>query len=294
VLTSLAITAGYHRLFAHRAYRAAAPVRVAFLLLAAAAWQNSALHWVLRHRRHHRDEDGDGDPHAISRGFFHAHVGWIGRAYPVAFAEFPRDLRAEPLVVWQHRRYWPLAAGMGLALPGAVGLVCGWGWGGLLWAGLARIVFTQHCSFLVNSWAHRFGRRPHSRATSARDSVVVALLTYGEGYHNFHHAFPHDYRNGARWYHWDPTKWLIRSLAAAGLARDLRRAARPTPPMRSRPLATAGRRPRPPGAAELAPSTAPSGSPPPARVSPGPGPAPAPPPASRRAAARTPAPPSRG
>lgn len=226
VLSSLATTAGYHRLFAHRSYRAAAPLRLAYLLFGAAAWQNSALHWVLRHRRHHRYEDTERDPHDIHRGLFHAHVGWIGQTYPVEFSEFPPDLRGDPLIVWQHRYYLPLAVGMGFILPGIVGFVGGWGWGGLVWAGLARVVFTHHCSFLVNSWAHRFGRRTYSRATSARDSVAVALLTYGEGFHNFHHTFPHDYRNGIRWFDWDPTKWLIRALASVGLASNLRRAPR--------------------------------------------------------------------
>lgn len=224
VACSLAITAGYHRLFSHCSYRAAAAVRLAYLLLGAAGWQNSALHWALRHRRHHRYEGTERDPYNIRAGFFHAHVGWIGRKYSVQQSEFPADLRGDPLVVWQHRHYFPLAVGMGFALPALVGIALGSWWGGLVWGGLVRVVFTHHCSFLVNSWAHRFGARPYSLATTGRDSTAAALLTYGEGFHNFHHVFPYDYRNGVRWFHWDPTKWMIRALGFVGLASGLRRA----------------------------------------------------------------------
>lgn len=226
VLCSLAITAGYHRLFSHCSYRATAALRLVYLLLGTAGWQNSALHWALRHRRHHRYEGTKRDPYNIRAGFFHAHVGWIGQAYSVQHCEFPTDLRGDPLVIWQHRYYFPLAVGMGFVLPALVGIALDSWWGGLIWGGLVRVVFTHHCSFLVNSWGHRFGERPYSLATTGRNSTAVALLTYGEGFHNFHHAFPYDYRNGVRWFHWDPTKWLIGALGFVGLASGLRCAPR--------------------------------------------------------------------
>jgi stearoyl-CoA desaturase (delta-9 desaturase) len=97
--------------------------------------------------------------------------------------------------------------------------------GGVLWAGSIRLVAQYHSTFAINSIAHRFGRQPYSNATSARDNVLVALLTMGEGYHNFHHQFPSDYRNGVRWFNYDPTKWLVRALAAVGLTSDLKRSA---------------------------------------------------------------------
>ena len=92
-----------------------------------------------------------------------------------------------------------------------------------VWAGAVRIVMVHHTTFLINSWAHMFGTQPYSDQNTARDSIWLAFLTHGEGYHNYHHAFETDYRNGRAWYHWDPSKWLIATLAAMGLVSDLRR-----------------------------------------------------------------------
>ena len=115
---------------------------------------------------------------------------------------------------------------MGFGLPFALGYGMGHPWGCLLWAGFFRIVIVHHSTFLVNSLAHTLGKQPYTLAVSARDSVVTALLTFGEGYHNFHHRFATDYRNGVFRYQWDPTKWLIRTMAALGWAYDLSRVPR--------------------------------------------------------------------
>jgi stearoyl-CoA desaturase (delta-9 desaturase) len=109
--------------------------------------------------------------------------------------------------------------------------------GGLIMAVALRIIVVLHSSFFINSWAHTFGTRPHDGATSARDNWIAALLTNGEGFHNFHHRFPNDYRNGWRWYHWDPSKWLIFALSKCGLAWDLRK----TPDRRIAEATAAGR-----------------------------------------------------
>jgi stearoyl-CoA desaturase (Delta-9 desaturase) len=224
-LSGLAVTAGYHRYYAHRTYDCHPIVQALVLLFGAAALQNSALAWVSDHRSHHRHVDGDADPYNIQRGFLWAHIGWI-------FFEDPsrarvhsnvRDLERSRLVRLQARLYVPLALIVGLGLPFAIGLAFDRPWGGMLWGGLVRTVFVHHCTFLINSAAHFFGERPYSTEISARDNGWLALLSYGEGYHNFHHAFPSDYRNGIAWYHWDPTKWTIRSLSFAGLAWGLRR-----------------------------------------------------------------------
>lgn len=221
-LVGVSVTGGYHRLFAHGAYRAAAAVRLFYLLFGAAAFENSALKWAADHRRHHRDTDGPGDPYNIRRGFFWAHMGWIFWTSPEEEKiEGVEDLRRDPLVRWQHRWYLPIAAGMGLLVPAVLGAWAGDPWGGILIAGFLRIVLTHHSTFCVNSLAHTWGRRTYSLRSSARDSAITAFLTLGEGYHNFHHAFPFDYRNGPRWWQFDATKWWIRLLAAAGLARDL-------------------------------------------------------------------------
>jgi stearoyl-CoA desaturase (delta-9 desaturase) len=224
-LTGLAITAGYHRYYAHRTYGCHPIVQALVLLFGAAALQNSALAWVSDHRAHHRHVDQAGDPYNIRRGFLWAHIGWIffrdapGTPKPANV----RDLERSRLVRLQARLYVPLALGIGLGVPYAIGLAFDRPWGGMLWGGLVRTVFVHHCTFLINSAAHCAGARPYSTEVSARDNRWLALLSYGEGYHNFHHAFPGDYRNGVAWYDFDPTKWTIRSLAWARLAWGLRR-----------------------------------------------------------------------
>lgn len=225
--TLLSITAGYHRHFAHRAYECRRFVKAAYLLLGAATFQNSVLVWASDHRRHHKNIDQEGDPYNIRRGFFWAHIGWmlVTEHVPARFSNIA-DLEADPLVRLQHRWYFPIAIATGFGVPLAVGAAVGDPWGCLLWAGLIRMVVGHHVTFLVNSLAHTLGKRPYSRAVSARDSVVTALLTFGEGYHNFHHRFAADYRNGVRRYQWDPTKWLIRGMATIGCAWNLRRVPR--------------------------------------------------------------------
>jgi len=225
--TSLSITAGYHRLFAHRAYDCRRLVKAAYLLFGAASFQHSVLSWASDHRRHHRNIDADGDPYNIRRGFFFAHIGWllVNDHKPERFGNV-RDLEADPLIRLQHRFYLPLAVGVGFGVPLAIGAAFGHPWGCLLWAGVVRTVVGHHTTFLVNSLAHTLGARPYTLAVSARDSVVTALLTFGEGYHNFHHRFAADYRNGVRRYQWDPTKWWIHGLSMLGWAWNLRRVPR--------------------------------------------------------------------
>jgi stearoyl-CoA desaturase (Delta-9 desaturase) len=224
-LTGLAITAGYHRYYAHRTYACHPIVQALMLVFGAAALQNSALAWVSDHRTHHRHVDRPADPYNIRRGFLWAHIGWIffrdapGTPKPANVG----DLERSRLVRLQARFYVLLAVGVGLGVPYLIGLAFDRPWGGVLWGGLVRTVFVHHCTFLINSAAHSFGERPYSTEVSARDNRWLALLSYGEGYHNFHHAFPGDYRNGVAWYHFDPTKWTIRSLAAVRLAWGLRR-----------------------------------------------------------------------
>lgn len=223
--TSLSITAGYHRLFAHRSYEATEPLKLFFVLFGAAAFQGSVLEWANDHRRHHTFVDGDKDPHNIREGFFWAHVGWLFyKSAPQYSEKMPFDLRNDRLVAWQDRHYVPLAILMGFGLPTLLGwLLCGDALGGFLWGGVLRVVFTNHTTFLINSLAHTLGTKPYDEDQTARDSVVMALLAYGEGYHNYHHQFAHDYRNGVRWYHWDPTKWFILGAAALGNAKNLKR-----------------------------------------------------------------------
>lgn len=223
VLCGLGITAGYHRLFAHKTYDATRGVQLAALLFGAASVQNSALHWANNHRVHHSKVDRDEDPYNIKRGFFWAHIGWV--LYREREPQFKRvrDLQADPLVMWQHRYYVPLAIVVGALIPVALGALWGDPIGALLIAGFLRLVVQYHATFATNSLAHTLGARPYDHSTSARDHFLTAVLTLGEGYHNFHHRFQNDYRNGVRRWDFDPTKWLIWSLSAVGAAQNLRR-----------------------------------------------------------------------
>jgi stearoyl-CoA desaturase (delta-9 desaturase) len=227
VVTGLSITLGYHRLFSHRTFKASWPVRLFTLVFGAAAFENSVLRWAADHRRHHKYVDLEDDPYDISKGFFHAHVGWmLCNGQRETSFDGVKDLRKDRLVWWQHRHYFVIALLAGLGLPAFLGWLWG-GWsaalGGLLIAGVARVVFVNHLTFLINSWSHTWGRRPYSSRCTARDNAVLAWLTFGEGYHNFHHAFQHDYRNGVKPWQFDPTKWCIWLLQRAGLVRHLRR-----------------------------------------------------------------------
>ena len=225
--TALSITLGYHRLFSHLTFKAHWSVRLVTLLFGAAAFENSALMWCCEHRRHHKHVDHDEDPYDISKGFFHAHIGWL--LFKMN-AEPPYDnvidLQQDPLVRWQHRVIHPLAFAMSFIMPALVG----WAWGGptcalgaFLIAGVARVVAVQHCTFFINSACHTIGSRPYSSRCSARDSWIMALFTFGEGYHNYHHEFQYDYRNGVKPWQFDPTKWTIWLLSKLGLASKLRR-----------------------------------------------------------------------
>ena len=224
-LSNLSITVAYHRYFAHRSFDIPEWMKFWFVLIASMAFQGSAVRWATDHRRHHREIDTDDDPYSINRGFFFAHLGWmlLNDPHPEA-AQFAPDLMKNRWVRLQHQYYIPIAAFMGFIVPGLLGAALGFGFGtGVLIGGLLRIVLSQHSTFLINSAAHTFGTQPYTDKNTARDSFILAVLTYGEGYHNYHHFFQADFRNGIRWYQWDPTKWCIQALAILGLAHRLKK-----------------------------------------------------------------------
>lgn len=224
--SGLSITGGYHRLWAHRAYEARLPLKIFYMLFGAQALQNSILIWASMHRVHHKNvDDVDHDPYSIKRGFWYAHMGWMLRDYPSQKLDFSnvRDLERDPVVMFQHRHYLGLALFMNIGLPALVGWAYGEAGAFLMLAGLLRLVVNHHFTFFINSLAHMWGRRPYTEENSARDNDLIALFTYGEGYHNYHHLFSWDYRNGVRWWHIDLTKWWIASWSFLGQARNLRR-----------------------------------------------------------------------
>ncbi|MBD1582300.1 acyl-CoA desaturase [Pseudoalteromonas sp. S16_S37] len=227
----LSITAGYHRLWAHKAYDAHPAVQWVFAIGGAFALQNSALHWSSDHRVHHGQvDDPVKDPYAATNGFWYSHIGWMLRDYQGdSYGNYAnaRDLQRNKIVMFQHRHYLKLVLLTNIGIPLVLGLMLSNTWfevvGMLLLAGVLRLVLSQHFTFFINSLAHIWGSRPYTEKNTARDNGFLALFTYGEGYHNFHHIFASDYRNGIRWYHYDPTKWIIRAMAAVGLASKLKR-----------------------------------------------------------------------
>ncbi|MES2854490.1 MAG: fatty acid desaturase [Bdellovibrionota bacterium] len=225
-ISNMIITVGYHRYFSHRSYAAHPAVEAFFVLFGSGCFQGSVLQWSTDHRRHHREVDTDADPYSINKGFLYAHLLWMFHEDPHPEAQaYPRDLTKSRLIMAQHKYYAIFASFFGYVLPGIVAYALGFGfWGGVIIGGSLRIFLSQHSTFLINSAAHTFGKRPYTDTNTARDSFILSVLTFGEGYHNFHHFFQLDYRNGVRWYQWDPTKWAIRSLAFLGLATKLKTA----------------------------------------------------------------------
>jgi stearoyl-CoA desaturase (delta-9 desaturase) len=227
VVTGLGITVGYHRLMAHRSFTCPDWVKAGFLIAGGWALQNSALKWAADHIRHHAACDQDADPYNAKRGFWYSHCGWLLSDQRYTDEKYATRLRQDPVVMWQHRYYIPIVLS-GLALTFVVGLLHG-GWiGGMgcfMLAGIGRTFAVLNSTFCINSICHLWGSQPHSQADSSRDSWWISLLTFGEGYHNYHHTYQSDYRNGPRWYNFDPSKWLIFTLSLVGLASSLRTAA---------------------------------------------------------------------
>jgi len=226
IFNGMSITGGYHRLWAHRTYEANFLVRLFFMVFGTMAVQNSILVWASGHRTHHRHVDKeDQDPYSIKRGFCFAHMGWMVRQYPSGREDFSNapDLLADKMVMFQHKYYAVLAIGINFALPALIGYLAGDVAGVMILGGLFRLVWSHQTTFFINSLAHMWGRRPYTDENTARDNDFLAIFTYGEGYHNYHHIFQYDYRNGVRWYQIDPTKWLIYGLSKVGMTKNLKR-----------------------------------------------------------------------
>lgn len=235
-MTNLSVTAGYHRLYSHRSYETTPLVEWIYLFIGASAWQGPALKWCSDHRRHHTHIDTDKDPYNIQQGFWYAHMGWMLKKESVNQTIHAPDLEKNHRVKFQHDHYLAIAIFAGYIFPGlctlaayllfadqvTAGSAFGYFMSGLVVAGSLKIALTEQSTFFVNSLAHTLGKQPYSIEISAKDSLIVAILTHGEGYHNFHHKFQWDYRNAIKWYQWDPTKWTILSLKWVGLAKKLK------------------------------------------------------------------------
>lgn len=222
-ITGLSITAGYHRLYSHRTYKANRIVEGFILFFGSMAGQGSALRWSFDHRLHHAHVDTDEDPYSIKKGFWYAHFSWILEKPREIESKVVPDLLKNKLVAFQHRFSELLMLSTNFIAFLIVGAIFNDYLAAFFVALWARLFTLHHFTWFINSLAHKWGEKPFSQEQSAVDNYFLSFLTFGEGYHNYHHTFANDYRNGVRWFHFDPTKWLIWSLNKLGLAWDLKR-----------------------------------------------------------------------
>ncbi|TPX37635.1 hypothetical protein SmJEL517_g00691 [Synchytrium microbalum] len=222
----LSITVGYHRMHSHHSFKPSLIVRLLVALFGASAFQGSIKWWVVRHRLHHRFPDSDNDPYNARRGLWYSHMGWIFQtAHYSKLKEIDdSDLTADKIVVFQNKYFNLLAIFMCFIFPAMIGAVFfNDALGGLMYGGFVKAVCLWHATFAVNSLSHWNGDQPYTLDSTARDNWWLSFLTNGEGNHNFHHAFPRDYRCGSYWAQYDPTKWTIYLLSLVNLATDLYR-----------------------------------------------------------------------
>lgn len=229
-VSGLGITVGYHRYFTHRAFRCGKLMQVVLSIMGIMAVENSIKSWVSDHVRHHAKVDTDEDPYDATKGFWYSHIGWILFKIPSRVQDYSsashllKDKWTADLVNFQHRYYYPLAIFFAGVLPILIAFLWGDPLGGLVFAGFSRLIIVWHGTFCINSLAHfkHWGSsQPYFLPGTPQDSWIVSLFTFGEGYHNYHHAFPGDYRNGPRWFNFDPSKWLIYFLELFGLTSAL-------------------------------------------------------------------------
>jgi len=232
-LACLGITAGSHRLWAHRSYKASLPLRIFLMILNSIANQGSIIHWARDHRVHHKHSETPADPHNAKRGLFFSHMGWLYVKKDHRVTEAGRkinfdDLYADPVVMFQKHFDPYLAIVMCFIFPAMVANV-GWGegfWIGVWVAGCVRYVLVLHATWLVNSAAHMYGSRPYDPSSNPTENPLVAILSIGEGWHNWHHAYPYDYAASELGIseQFNPTKLFIDVCVALGLAWDTKRA----------------------------------------------------------------------
>lgn len=230
-LGGLGITAGSHRLWSHRSYKAKWPLRAFLCMLASIAAQNDIYEWCRDHRVHHKFTETDADPHNIKRGFFFAHMGWLMcKKHPEVINKgktvFLEDLWADPIVRFHRRFYIPMVLFFSFYLPTMIPVWC-WNesmWNSLMIAGLSRYCFSLNLTWLVNSAAHRFGDQPYDKYIEARENAIVSFFGHGEGWHNYHHVFPWDYSTSELGYTLNLSKVFIDLMATIGLAYDLKSA----------------------------------------------------------------------
>ena len=235
LLTVFGVTVGFHRLFTHRAFETNRAVKAVLAVLGSMAVEGPLLKWVALHRRHHQHSDADHDPHSphahgdgvlgVLRGLWHAHVGWLFKPDAAGWHRYVGDLAKDSLL----RRIsalFPLWVVVGLLVPAVLGGLLTMTWTGALlgfiWGGLARVFLVHHVTWSINSVCHLWGTQPFGNRDQSRNNFLLGVLALGEGWHNNHHAFPTSARHGLRWWQIDASYWVIRGLAALGLAWKVR------------------------------------------------------------------------
>jgi stearoyl-CoA desaturase (delta-9 desaturase) len=236
----LGVTAGFHRLFAHKDFDAPTPVRAVLAVAGSMSVEMGVIDWVATHRRHHAYSDKPGDPHSphlearngwrgIVRGLWYAHMGWLFGPERTSTERWAPDLLKDPVIARIHRQFgmWVLVS---FLAPAFIGLAVTQSVGGMLtafvWGSLVRVLLLHHVTFSINSICHFFGRRPYDTKERSTNVWPLALLSFGESWHNNHHAFPSSAFLGQRWWQLDPGNWLIHVLSALGLARNAKRPTR--------------------------------------------------------------------
>jgi stearoyl-CoA desaturase (Delta-9 desaturase) len=235
VLTAAGITVGYHRLFTHRSFETNAAVKAVFAVLGSMAAEGPLFKWVALHRRHHQHSDDHDDPHSphlhghglwgVVTGLWHAHIGWLFEREPHDLDRYVGDLKKDRVLRWISATF-PLWVVLSLLIPTALGGLLSLSWTGallgLLWGGLARIFLVHHVTWSINSVCHLWGSRDFESHDESRNNVIFGVLALGEGWHNNHHAFPTSARHGLRWWEFDSSWVVIRTLQLLGLAWDVR------------------------------------------------------------------------
>lgn len=219
----LSITAGYHRYYSHKTYQLNPLMELIMLGFGTLAVASTALKWSHDHRLHHKHVDTDKDPYNIKEGFWHAHILWIFFKNNTWEESIVKDLFKNKMVVFQERYYTPLVFGLNIAQILLVGWLTNDYLGAFMFTFLLRMLIIHHSMYSINSLAHYYGSQPYSSEHTAVNNWLISLVSFGEGYHNFHHTFPYDYRNGVRWYQFDPSKVVIWTLSKLGLASNLKK-----------------------------------------------------------------------
>lgn len=236
IFTGLGVTAGFHRLFTHKSFEAVRPVRWLYAVAGSMAIQGALIDWVATHRRHHAYSDEVGDPHSphldsatgvkgILRGLAHAHMGWLFAPDGTDNQVWAPDLLDEPGMVRIHRAF-PWLVLISFVAPAILGGLISWSIAGAIsgfaWGALIRIFLLHHVTWSINSICHFYGTRPFESRDHARNNFVMALLAFGEGWHNAHHAFPASARHGLRWWEIDFAWITIRLMKLVGLVKSVK------------------------------------------------------------------------